>query len=449
MPQLVTVQLSQAGLTLHLAEPCDLGPAWQAEPGQRTWTVPATVDRDSVGPAAPDQPPPWPLLVTIGNDHDGGVWLLNLEHAGVIHLTGDPVFVHDFARYLAAELACNLWSQHVLVDCIGLADEVAPMAPERISTHPPPDTRPTSPPTPPMTPRPTVGYADDEGLDLPTARAHQAGPEAWPAHALLVDLTSGQEDHPALDRLVTVIAEHPRRCGTTVVISGADPTGSDGLVLHLSRDGRLRVPTLDLDLAAVGLTADEAAGCAALLAQADDVTPDPMPRRANGDGWRTYADEAGNLRPEHAEPRRAATPPPAVTVPADSPADPETPGADARPQPPTPHRPQPRLRQTRCRARSCRRWCANPTRTTPTRPAPRLPARSPRRFCPNPMTSTNGGRRHRRGPRGPGTCGAGRHPYRSRGCRPRAGRRPRRLVQPRLRPAAAHVARPGPGKRAR
>ena len=79
-------------------------------------------------------------------------------------------------------------------------------------------------------------------------------------------------------------------------------------MIDLTRHGRLRVPSLGLDLVAVGLTADEALGCAALIAQSTADAPDvPIPQQIDADGWHAYADEAGALRTEHTQSR--GTPP--------------------------------------------------------------------------------------------------------------------------------------------
>ncbi|MBW3612128.1 MAG: DUF2397 domain-containing protein [Actinobacteria bacterium] len=75
-------------------------------------------------------------LVTVGAGDDGAVWLLNCVQAGVLALTGDTLYSHDLARYLAAEIACNPWSEHNRLDCLGIAHEAADMNPERVHTHP-------------------------------------------------------------------------------------------------------------------------------------------------------------------------------------------------------------------------------------------------------------------------------------------------------------------------
>jgi hypothetical protein len=63
------------------------------------------------------------------------------------------------------------------------------------------------------------------------------------------------------------------------------------------------VPDLGLDLVVVGLTPDEAKGCAALLAQADTTDDTPIPVEPHADGWKSLADQAGSIRVEHTLPR--------------------------------------------------------------------------------------------------------------------------------------------------
>ena len=53
------------------------------------------------------------------------------------------------------------------------------------------------------------------------------------------------------------------------------------------------------DLVAVGLTTDEAQGCAALLAQSVDLDDVPVPTTDAVQGWRSWTNEAGALRDEH------------------------------------------------------------------------------------------------------------------------------------------------------
>ena len=134
VPQLAAVELTESTIRLHLTSPAALAAPWQGTPDQLHWTLPAATALDEVGPAVPDQPAPYPLLVTIGASDTGDPWLLNLEDLDV-SITGDADFSRDLARYLLAEIACNPWSHGVRVDMIGVGAEVAAMNPDRLRVH--------------------------------------------------------------------------------------------------------------------------------------------------------------------------------------------------------------------------------------------------------------------------------------------------------------------------
>jgi hypothetical protein len=315
MPVVTTVELTQDTISLHLDDPCHLPTPWRSDPDQLHWKVDHTVYVDEVGPDVADQPAPYPLLVTVGATEAGDVWLLNLEHAGIVSITGDPVQADDFARYLAAELACNPWSAGVTLDCLGVADEVKAMNPESVRLH----ALGTDPAAEVLSEASImVDRAEDAGTDLPTARAHQHGPDAWPARILMADLSAAAP--ASLDRLLSLMRDHPGLTGTSVILTHAEIDHS-GITLRLT-DGRLSLPGMGLNLRALGLTHDEAVGCAALLAQADTDGDALIPDTADAEGWRGYANQAGALRAEHTIPRD--------TAPADlpEPADTLLPGPD-------------------------------------------------------------------------------------------------------------------------
>jgi hypothetical protein len=311
MPPLTAVQLSGSTIRLHLSELFDLPAPWQNTTDDQCWTVPLNIDLDQLEPHVIDQPAPYPLLVTIGSDDAGHIWLLNLEELAVVNITGDPTYRTDFARYVAAELACNPWSDAVTVDCVGVAGEVAALNPDQVRIHP----SGTDPAAELLADAvATLGRADEVEPDIPTARAQQAGADSWPARLLMIDLTSPLSG--SLDQLISAVREHPGRTGTAVVTVGEQPNAG-GVVIAVTGQGRLGVPSLNLDLVAVGLTADEALGCAALIAQSGADAPDvPIPQQVDAEGWRAYADEAGALRSEHIQSR--GTRPDAATEPTSS-----------------------------------------------------------------------------------------------------------------------------------
>src|ERR1035437_7617803 len=262
------------------------------------WSCPTGVDVDEGGPHEPDQPAPHPLLVTIGASDDNDVWLLNCEDLPVITITGDPTYGRDFARYLAAELACNPWSSQATVDCIGIAAEIAPMNPQRVRYHDAGADLAAEVLTDAVA---TIDRVAALRHDVTTARAAQLGDDTWPSRLLLVD-AAGPEP-PALAQLLRLVDEHPGRTATCVVLTG-DRADTPGVVLDVTAHGRVNIPHAGLDLVAAGLTSDEAQGCAALLAQSEDLDDIAIPHDQDAqEGWRSYSNAAGALRTEHTLPR--------------------------------------------------------------------------------------------------------------------------------------------------
>lgn len=299
MPELAAVELTAAHVVIHLGEPAELPAPWSGSDDGYHWKVTADIPADQIGPDVPDQPAPYPLLVTIGLGEHDELWLLNLEDLNV-SITGDPTYGHDFARYLAAEVACNPWSAGVDVACVGVATELEPLNPDRIHVYSPGDT--VTDPVGEYVAEAvrTIDRVADAGTDVTTSRAHQTGADAWQAKLLLVDAAT---EDPALDQLLALVHAHAGHTGTSVVVRGHRPQ-TPGTVLEVTADGRVDLPAAGLNLVAVGLTSDEAEGCAALMAHADTLTDIPVPADEDAThGWRSFADEAGALRPEHTLPR--------------------------------------------------------------------------------------------------------------------------------------------------
>jgi LysM repeat protein len=295
MPVLAAVELTATHLVLHLADPAQLPAPWEGTDDGLHWKIAPETPLDLIGPRTPDQPAPYPLLVTIGlGDHEQ-VWLLNIEDLNVT-ITGDPTYGQDFARYLAAEVACNPWSAGVQVACLGVAAELGSLNPDRIHVYDPAGTDGDPIAEFLADAVATVDRVDDADTDVTTARSHQVGSDAWPARLLLVDAAN---PNPALDHLIDLVHAQTGRTATSVVVAGPRPS-VDGVVLHLTDQGRITLPEAGLDLVAVGLTSDEALGCASLLAHGDTITHIPVPvDEAATQGWRAYTDEAGALRADH------------------------------------------------------------------------------------------------------------------------------------------------------
>ena len=250
------------------------------------WLLPTTVPVDVLGEQDADAPCPFPLLVTIGADARNRVVLLNLEHEGILSIAGDPVMSADFVRYLAAELAVNPWSDGGRIACHGPAAQVIPMAPDRLATADEILRIATT----------NTTRTTDTHVTATVGRAGQVGDETWAAAALITD-----QDDASLAQLAAAITSHPGTTGVALILHTDDPG-----TLTLTSTGRIR--GLGYELTAVGLTEDEAAGCADLLAAADhDNHTQPAPAPMD-----ELVDVTGNLLVEHRVDRADTTPPGSV-----------------------------------------------------------------------------------------------------------------------------------------
>lgn len=339
MPELAAVSMSGAGVSLHLSGPSRLPRPWVDLGDQMGWSaVPDEHLAELESDAVREQTAPYPLLVTVGASDRGDVWLLNLEQLATVTVTGDPTFGADFLRSVATEIVCHPWAQWARLTCVGVGQDAGGVNPERVAV-PSPGAGPVQ--TVLAEAARTVDQADEEDADTATGRAAQLGAEAWWAQLLLVDAGAAAADPrtDSVEQLLTLLHERPGRTGTAVMLAalgeGAAVEGAavegvavEGVEVVLTGQGRVRVPSVGLDLVAAGLTPDEVAGCAALMAQSRDLTSVEVPAaRAAADGddgddgtgkqWRTLVDQAGAVLAEHTLPRdtpRAERTEPAASV---------------------------------------------------------------------------------------------------------------------------------------
>ena len=300
MPDLAGVEIGDDQLTLHLAAPTELEQPWATPDDTRLrWTLQGSVDLDMVGPLPEYHPAPYPLLATTGTSDSGEVWLLNYEQLGTVRATGDPEYAADFLRYLAAELAVNPWSRDVRVSCLGVAEEVQTMNPERFRAFADVDRAVTDALS---AARFAAELAERADADAPTGRSAQLGDEMWPADVVLADATT-VADSPGLQELIDLVEdEHQTTC--TAIVVGGHTDAITGTELVFTMNGRVLVGDVGLDLVAVGLTPDEAWGCASVLAQADRSDDVPITATSTSrEGWRAMSDDAGALRQELTIPR--------------------------------------------------------------------------------------------------------------------------------------------------
>ena len=267
LPALVTVTLAGGTATLHLRAPSDLPAPWEGEATERSLRLDDSIpDADTI--------PPYPLLVTVGQDDAGRLHLVNLEELGSVTLTGDPDATSALARHIAAELALNPWSVLVQVDLVGVGAELTDLDTQRLRHH-----------------AAGAGVLDRIQADLESAE--QAGfgnPD--PYRVVITNST------PEAAGIVDVLSSARTRLGAAVVAVDAAPAPGS-TAFQVGPDGRLQVERLGLDLVAAGLTGEEATACAAIVDLTRESPAVSMPRFTHAtDGWRSLADQAGALREE-------------------------------------------------------------------------------------------------------------------------------------------------------
>ena len=216
MPPVAAVELHEDTVTLHLSGEAHLPAPWEGTPDRLHWHCTTHLEVDDLGPRTGWVEAPYPLLVTIGHTDDGAMWLLNCEELASLSITGDPTRGRDLARHLAAQLAVNPWSRQVDIDCIGIAAETTQLS-DRIRFHAP---GPEAEVAVEDTLAATIGTlkrAQAHDTDTSTGRTGQIDEDVWPARVLFVDASEAPDQ---LEELLNMIAGHPGRTGTSIVLAG-------------------------------------------------------------------------------------------------------------------------------------------------------------------------------------------------------------------------------------
>ncbi|NGN63212.1 LysM peptidoglycan-binding domain-containing protein [Streptomyces sp. A7024] len=124
LPRLEALVLGPQRLVLHLADPQPPLPPFTAAGGDTTqWTCPTSTTALATPDAYGETDLPYPTLVTLGHTLDNNLVMLDLEHLGVLHLTGDEDRCRTLLHALTVELANSRFADHPRLTAI---DDTAP-----------------------------------------------------------------------------------------------------------------------------------------------------------------------------------------------------------------------------------------------------------------------------------------------------------------------------------
>lgn len=285
--------LAPSAVQLHLAEPADLPAPWHPDDSRVRWRLDAADLPAAAAGATPHLAPPYPQLFTLGQADDGTIWLFNAEQAGVLALTGDDVYAMDFTRSLVAEFTLSPWTRDLTIDCLQLGRELDGLHPEKLTIH---DENGCTAAVTDTLQHARTTLADMEAQHLHSlahARVTAVGESLWESRVVI----AGPPAHAAAAELAHLVATHPRRSATGVVLVGATASDPEAVELRFTAEGRLQVPSLGLDLIAAGLTSAEAEASAILLLACEELTDAPVPAMppAETKDWHSTCDQAGHL----------------------------------------------------------------------------------------------------------------------------------------------------------
>jgi nucleoid-associated protein YgaU len=305
LPDVVAVRHGGGQLNLRMSR-VHQGPVpapWTADESGLWWSISTEQELLVTETNASSYLAPLPTLAAVGSDSQGYSWLLDLERAGAIALTGDPARCLDLARFLAAELAVNTWSDHLSVTMVGFGQELVGMNPARLRYRCDLDAAAVALTVDAVD---AVDACTNIGMDVRTGRVRDICGDTFMPHVLLV-APQLSADCDQLSDLLEIAATHQGRAALAIILAGEGMlTERASWTMHLTEAGHLIVPELGLDLTANQLPSHEALGLSKMLSQAAAAADEPMPAATGDQQWQTYCDDAGSLLPEHTLPRDAA-----------------------------------------------------------------------------------------------------------------------------------------------
>lgn len=290
LPEVAAARLADDVLELVLAEPCwDAPEGWTTAQGGLRWILPRDVDLAAASSLAP-----YPTLAALGVDPDGGTWLLDLERAGIVQLAGPREACADLARFFAAELSTNRWSDDVDILVAGIGRELVPLNPNRLEPIEALDIDRLI-----KKAHRIAEIHDNTGHDVLAGRRDGAGDDGLMPTVVVADAAPRANNQPALAEFATALDGN--RCAAALVTIGIAPI-PNALVVMVDDAGQATLPWAG-GITINRLTQADAQALGATFASTEQLDDEPMPNAAGDGAHDKLADAAGALRVDLTEPR--------------------------------------------------------------------------------------------------------------------------------------------------
>ncbi|GAA2694121.1 bacterial transcriptional activator domain-containing protein [Streptomyces lunalinharesii] len=302
LPVVEAVVLHDAKVELHLAEDTAPMKPFAAAAGRKDlWVCPASSPDLADDEHLKNADAPYPALVSIGWDNTGHLVLIDLEHVGILNLTGSGDFARHVLQALAVELAITPLPSHLEVTALThTAPGLDTAAPERVARL---DDLAAA--TAELT-----SHTDDQrralaalGADsLRAARLMDDAADAWTPHILLVESLPEDADHTAF---VDALTEEPRAASAVVTASAAADLPEAAWTLDCQGpDHTIVLPGSGVPIKLQGLSDEHYADAVEILTVASSDADVPAPAWTHTDD--ALADEGSEAADEDGLPAEYA-----------------------------------------------------------------------------------------------------------------------------------------------
>jgi hypothetical protein len=293
LPDVAAARIDSTRLDLRLRTPSRTAPPpWTVSSDGLVWSV--SMEHR---PGRTERMSPYPAMVTVGVDEGGGTWFVDLEAAGVVQIVGDGPSGEDLARFIAAELALNPWSDFESVDVVGVAHDVEPLNYGRLYAASKLDVEQLT-----KSARQMAEHLESTGRSVLASRV-TGWEDAWVPTLCLASVAERELDTVRTQTagLLDELERTPGRTSYALVVVSSAPLDPRAITLAFTSTGDLETPWSVVR--PNRLTADEAAVLGQLFDDAETEGDVDIPAAVDLDGEPTNTDQAGALAEDLIEPR--------------------------------------------------------------------------------------------------------------------------------------------------